>query len=232
MTAEIQTSNLPAPNFRDRFAASLRGFGPVGIAAFLIILAGVLVFMPIAAVLILLWVWLSKTPWREIGYVRPKSWLAGLVIGILFGVAFKFAMKAVVMPWLGADPVNHVYHYMTGNLPATAAFAAYAVVGAGWGEETVFRGYLFERLGKLLGSGVAAKAVIVVLTTAFFASLHYQQGWPGIEQAMITGGTFAIIFAVTGRLYTLMVAHAAFDLAAAAIIYSNLETKVARLVFP
>jgi membrane protease YdiL (CAAX protease family) len=232
MTAEIQTLGGPAPSFRDRFAASLRGFGPTGLLVILIIAAGVVVAMPLAAALILLWAWLSQTPWRDIGYVRPKSWLGGLVIGVLFGVAFKFAMKAVVMPLLGADPINHVYHYMAGNLAATAIFAAYSIVGAGWGEETVFRGYLFERLGKLLGSGFAAKSVIVILTTAIFASLHYQQGLPGIEQAMITGGTFAIIFAVTGRLYTLMVAHAAFDLAAAAIIYLNLETTVAHLVFP
>ena len=33
--------------------------------------------------------------------------------------------------------------------------AVYAmIVGAGFGEETVFRGYLFERFGKLFGSGV------------------------------------------------------------------------------
>ena len=31
------------------------------------------------------------------------------------------------------------------------------IVGAGFGEETVFRGYLFERLGKLFGPGVAPK---------------------------------------------------------------------------
>jgi hypothetical protein len=27
----------------------------------------------------------SHTPWREIGYVRPKSWIGSLTIGIVFG---------------------------------------------------------------------------------------------------------------------------------------------------
>jgi membrane protease YdiL (CAAX protease family) len=39
------------------------------------------------------------------------------------------------------------------------------------------------------------------------------------------------IFLATGRILVLMVAHAAFDLTALAIIYWNLECKVAHLVF-
>ena len=56
-------------------------------------------------------------------------------------------------------------------------------------------------------------------------------GLPGVEQAMITGLVFGTIFAITGRIWMVMCAHAAFDLAAVAIIYWNLETTVAHLVF-
>lgn len=38
-------------------------------------------------------------------------------------------------------------------------------------------------------------------------------------------------FAVTGRIWMLMVAHAAFDLTALAVIYWNLESKVAHFRF-
>jgi hypothetical protein len=106
------------------------------------------------------------------------------------------------------------------------------IVGAGFGEETIFRGFLFERLGKLFGTGVGAKALIVVLTSVVFALGHYANlGLPGVEQAMITGAVFGTIFALTGRIWIVMCAHAAFDLAAIAIIYWNLETAVAHLVF-
>ena len=40
----------------------------------------------------------------RIGYVRPKSWVRTIAVGIVFGIAFKFLMKAIVMPLLGADP--------------------------------------------------------------------------------------------------------------------------------
>jgi hypothetical protein len=48
---------------------------------------------------------------------------------------------------------------------------------------------------------------------------------------MITGLVFGTIFAVTGRIFTLMIAHAAFDLTAVAIIYWNVESAMAHLIF-
>jgi len=110
--------------------------------------------------------------------------------------------------------------------------ALWAMINAGFAEETVVRGYLFERLGKLFGSGAGAKVAIVLITSALFGVEHYRaQGLAGAEQATIVGLVYGTIFAVTGRIFLLMVAHAGFDLTALAIIYWNLESKVAHLVF-
>lgn len=216
----------------DRFAAQLRGFGPIGLLAIVVILSGNLIFISFSGVLVLVWVNLSRTPWREIGYVRPKSWAATIVGGIVFGVAFKFALKAIVMPLLGADPVNHAYHYLAGNR-AAIPFTLFALTaGAGFGEETVFRGFLFERLRKLFGSSIAAKSAIVAITSILFGLAHYSvQGLAGTEQATITGLVFGAIVAITGRIWMAMIAHAAFDLTAYAMIYWNFETAVAQFFF-
>jgi membrane protease YdiL (CAAX protease family) len=217
---------------RDPIAAGLRGFGPLGILAFLVIILGNLVVVPLSAVLVLAWVRRSRTPWPEIGYVRPPSWTRSLAVGIAFGSAFKLLMKVIVMPLLGADPINQAYHYLVGNRAALPGMLFAVIVGAGFGEETVFRGYMFERFGKLLGHGVGARASTVVLTAGWFGLVHYpEQGLAGAEQATIVGLVFGTIFAVTGRIWMLMCAHAAFDLTALAIIYCNLESEVAHLVF-
>ncbi len=216
----------------DRVAASLRGFGPLGILAIPVILAGNLVFLPLSAILVLVWAQWSRTPWREIGYARPKSWAGSLAVGVAFGIAFKFLMKSIVMPLLGTDPINPAYHYLAGNQAALPGALYAMVVGAGFGEETVFRGYLFERLGKLLGPSVRAQTAIVLITAVLFGLAHYSdQGLAGTQQAMIVGLVFGATFAVTGRIWMLMFAHAAFDLTALAIIYWNLESKVAHFVF-
>jgi uncharacterized protein len=183
-------------------------------------------------VLVLLWAWRSRTPWREIGYVRPKSWARTVAVGIVLGVALKFMMKAIVMPLLGADPVNQAFRYLTGNAAALPGILYAVLVGAAFGEETIFRGWMFERFGRLFGPGAWAKTLIVVLTSAWFGLEHYSlQGVAGVQQATIFGLVFGAIFAFTGRLWMLMVAHAAFNLTAVAMIYWNLETAVARLVF-
>jgi membrane protease YdiL (CAAX protease family) len=234
------TSSAPSPQPvsppDDRFAAELRRFGPVGIFAVLLILftgnisLGPLV-LPVGAVLVLGWVKLSRTPWREIGYVRPQNWIVTVALGVVFGIVLKFLMKAIVMPLLGADPINLAYHVWAGNRALLPA-AIWTCLVAGWGEETIFRGYMFERLGKLFPPGVGAKIAVVLITSLWFGLGHYfNQGLAGTEQATITGLVFGSIFAFSGRIFMLMCAHAAYDLAALAMIYWNLETRVAHLVF-
>lgn len=215
----------------DPTAVALRGFGPLGIIAIVVIVFSQFL-APLSAILVLIWAKRSRTPWHEIGYVRPRSWFGGLGVGVTLGIALKLLMKAIVMPLLGADSVNQTYQYLVGNRAAVMATVPLMMVTAGFGEETFFRGYLFERFGKLIGHSPGAKIVTVLLTSIAFASLHYfDQGWAGAQQATITGLVFGTIFAFTGRIWTLMCAHAAFDLTAVAIIYSGLESSVAHFVF-
>src|SRR5438045_3499581 len=88
------------PTPEDELAAKLRGFGPVGILAILVVLAGNLLFAPLSALLALGWAQWSRTPWRELGFKRPRSWLGGAALGVALGVTLKFVMKAIVMPLL------------------------------------------------------------------------------------------------------------------------------------
>src|SRR5262245_19099524 len=212
------------------FAAKLRGLGPLGVLATLVILFAGAPWL--SAVLVLLWARLSRTPFEDIGYVRPKSWLTSTIIGVAFGSALKLVMKAVVMPLLGADPINHAYHYLAGNRAALPGILLAVTIGAGFGEETVFRGFLFAQLRKVLGKSVGASIAIVAITSAWFAIAHYPgQGLAGVEQAAVTGLVIGTIFAITGRIWMLMIAHASFDITATAIIYWELETRIAHVLF-
>ena len=216
----------------DTIAARLRGFGPLGIFAIILIYASQVLASPLGGVLVLVWAWRSRTPWREIGYAPPKNWIGSVAIGIAFGVAFKLLMKVIVMPLLGAPELNQAYHFVVGNTLAFMGLLFAVTIQGGFAEETVFRGYLFERLGKLLGPGLWSKTAIVLLTTGLFALPHYvEQGLAGVQQATFTGLVFGTIFAITRRIGLLMVAHAMFDVTALAIIYWNLESPLAHLIF-
>ena len=217
---------------QERAAVRLREFGPVGILAILIILAGNFVIAPLSAILVLIWAKISDTPWREIGFARPRSWPKTIAVGIVFGAALKFVMKAIVMPLLGAPPVNQAYHFVTGN-PGVIPIMIYTmIVTAGFGEETLYRGWMFERFGKLFGKSAAAKVAIVLITSIWFAAVHYpDQRWVGVEHAFIVGLLFGSIFTLSGQIFGLMIAHAAFDLTALWMIYYDLETRVAHSIF-
>jgi uncharacterized protein len=193
---------------------------------------GSMVAIPAGALLVLAWARLSHTPWRAIGYVRPKNWAVAVAGGVLFGIVLKLVLKAIVMPLLGAPPINQAYHWVAGNTAALVPMLFLMIIVAGWGEETLYRGWMFERLGKLLGTSVWARTSIVVLTSVLFALPHsVDQGIAGAEQALMTGLVFGTIFALTGRIFLLMVLHAAFDVTALAMIYWNFETAVAHFFF-
>lgn len=234
MTASEHSSQVLPPG--DDFAARLRGFGPVGLLAILVVFAAgnVLIanfIVPLAALLVLLWAHLSRTPWQEIGYARPRSWLVTVLAGIAIGIVLKFVMKAVVMPVLGADPINRAYAHLSGNADLIPAML-WSMLVVGFAEETVFRGFLFERLGKLLGGSTAARVAIVLLTSALFGAVHYvTQGVPGVQNATVAGLAYGSLFAITRNLWLPIIVHSVFDLTAYAMIYWRLETQVAHLLF-
>jgi len=60
---------------------------------------------------VLIWVRLSRTPWREIGFVRPDSWIRTAAIGIVLGVTLKFLLKMIVMPSSSGCPDFDRDHY-------------------------------------------------------------------------------------------------------------------------
>jgi len=209
----------------------LRGFGPLGMLSWAVVLGANLVVAPLGALLVPLWAWRSGTPWRDLGFTRPKHLARDVALGTAGGAAFKLVMKAVVMPLLGADPVNHAYHFIAGNAAVLPQMILVMILVAGVGEELVYRGFLFERLGKLLGPAPFARAAIVLTTALFFASLHLrEQGLAGAEQAVFTGLTFGLVYLRTRSLWPVMAAHAAFDITAVLLIYWDVESTVAHWV--
>lgn len=169
--------------------------------------------------------------------------LAAIILGIALGFAAAHMLVLqwfTLVPWgvagillgIGAAPVNQAYHYLAGNRAALPGAICTMIVAAGFGEEVVFRGFLYQRLRTLFGHGPAASAIIITITAAVFGLAHYfDQGIPGVEQAVITGIVFGTMFVIAGQIWIVMFAHAAFDLTAVAMIYLNVESRIGHSVF-
>ena len=216
----------------DSAESGLRRRGFAGLASILLIFAGDLLFKPLSALLVLLWARLSGTPLADLGFRRPTSWLRTILLGTVAGITLKFLLKAIVMPLLGAPAVNETYQFLRTNSAALPGTLYAIVIGAGFGEETLFRGFLFERLRTLVGKQARATVIIVVITSALFGLAHYpDQGWPGVQQAVIMGLVFGTMYATTRSLSLSMITHIVFDLTALWMIYNGLEASIAGAVF-
>jgi len=221
-------------NFDLGTAAGLRGAGVFGIVVGLLVVAGGVVAPPLGALLVFLWVWLSRAPFADIGLKRPGSWLGAIAVGVVAGVALKLLMKAVVMPYAGAPDSGLIYQHVRSDLNAFLIEVPQMIVLAGFAEEVVFRGFFINRLTALFGSSIASSIAMVAVTAAVFGPIHYvAQGFFGALQATIVGVLFATIYLLNGRrLWALVFAHGAFDVCALYLIYSGLEQRVADAVFP
>jgi membrane protease YdiL (CAAX protease family) len=231
-------STISAPSLKPGSAESytarrLREFGPLGIIAVLVIFASSMAGFLVTAILVLIWAHYSHTPLRDLGFTPSRHPAAILPIGLASGILLKLAVKSVAMPLLGAPAINVPYHYLVGNAAALPWLVITVLLSASFGEEVFFRGYLFERLGKLMGTGRIALFGTILLSTALFALGHYRdQGIPGVEQASMTGLVLGGLYAWRKQIWLPMIVHAGYDLTAIAIIYFDWEEAVARLVFP
>jgi len=231
---------LPSPEAREHSRMALSQVGlspdppsrPRGWPIELVwLLAIVLTGNLVGAVLVFVWAWWSRTPLARLGFVRPRSILRAVAFGVVGGIALKLVVKAAIMPALGFDAANPVYRDVIGNPSALWRMLAVVVVGGGIGEETIWRGYLFDRIKTLSGGRVGRLAIIIVTSLAFAAAHDADQGVAGVAQAAITGVSLGAIYALSGNLWTPMIFHAAYDVTALLIIYWDLESAVGHALF-
>jgi len=207
--------------------ARLRGHGAIGLLAVAVVLLGNSLFVPLSALLVLAWARLTQTPLAALGLARARAPWRALLLGAVLGVTTKLMFKAVVMPTLGAPAVNAAYGHLLGNTAALPGMVVLILVGAGFGEEVVFRGFLIERLRGWLPAGRAGTVASVLLSALVFGAAHlYDQGVPGFEQALLFGAFLGWVYVREGTLWLPMVTHVAFDLTALYLIYGGLETQV------
>jgi uncharacterized protein len=213
----------------------MRPDGPAGILITMavVIAVGFLYGTRAAAPLVLLWAWWTRLPWRDLGLKRPRNWALTIGGGIVTGIVLKLFMKAIVMPLLGAPDTNPAYQQFQHNTAALPGLILYMIVVAGFGEEIMFRGFLFDRLGRLLGTSRNARIAAVLITSLVFGLGHYpEQHWLGATHAFILALMVGTYFAITRNLWSVVIVHATFDIVSVLIVYFGLEATIANAIFP
>jgi hypothetical protein len=120
----------------------------------------------------------------------------------------------------GAEPDNSGLKAIQGNLSLLLVFLGLSWALAAFGEEICFRGFLQERLARLLGGSRAAWCASVALSSMLFGWGHTEQGVSGWVQEGLNGMWLGLLFLATGRnLAAPIVAHGVSNTLAFVLIY-------------
>lgn len=143
--------------------------------------------------------------WRDFGLRRFTPWwkLAGLTL--VFFIAKLFVVQPV------ADKICNVFHlaksdhspltHIQGSLPALIIWLCIAWFVGAFAEEMIFRGYLMDRVGKLLGAGWFGWSTAIVFQAAFFGFGHAYPGTAGIVSAGSAGIAYGLLYLVVVEIY-------------------------------
>ena len=164
--------------------------------------------------------------WRDVGFVRPRSWSQALVLGSLAGIGMELFSTFVTVPFLshltGTLPDLSDFRSTVGNLRLLLVWLVLNWTLAAFGEELVFRGYLMTRLAGLGQGTRGAWLVSLIVASALFGWGHGDQGLTGMVQEGFAGFLLGLLYLWCGRNLTVpIVAHGVSNTLAFVLIFCN-----------
>jgi membrane protease YdiL (CAAX protease family) len=154
----------------------------------------------------------------DIGLKRPENWLRTIMIGVLAAVVVFVAMYLSEKAGFRRDLSR--FKDVKGNLELTMYGVFYALIGAGFYEEFMFRGFLMQGLAMLFGASHGAWIVACVAQGALFGAAHAYQNPLGIVITGTLGVLMGLLVLASGRnLWPVIIGHGLFDASRFVLFY-------------
>jgi len=168
---------------------------------------------------ILAWLRMRGESLADYGLFAPKSW--GAVLGVavaclFFMYAYMIVVNPLVLkllkPWIGSGVNLTRFDGLKNNSGLYFEILPMVWLSAGFTEEFLFRGFLFNRLLMILGRGPLSFVVAAIIQAALFSIGHIYQGWPGVVQvAMISVFLLIASRVLKGNLWPAIIMHGLVD---------------------
>ena len=178
----------------------------------------------ISAALALVFSWAAtRAPLADLGIRWPERPLRMLLLALLFGVGMNAFGRTFLWPTLYRTFGERDLSYLgaiEGNLDVVLQLMPLIWLSAAVCEEIVYRGFLQQRLERLLGHTALGNAAAIVLTSAVFAANHAVQGTSGMIQTFIVSCVLGAIFIRSGHNLLLMILiHGIWDTFSVTVMY-------------
>jgi membrane protease YdiL (CAAX protease family) len=154
----------------------------------------------------------------DIGLKRPVSWMRTFMIGIGFAAIVFIAMYLSEKAGFRRDLSK--FKDVQGNLELAVLGVFYALIGAAFYEEFMFRGFLMQGLAMLFGAGRGAWIVACVVQGTLFGAAHAYQNPLGIVITGTLGVLMGLLVLASGRnLWPVIIGHGLFDASRFVLFY-------------
>jgi uncharacterized protein len=183
---------LAVPFFHRYLAGTFGAFGPWGSEVFWwLLFAAVLLYVLLV----------ERKPLSSLGYRAPG--VLDVVLGVLAGVVAVVGIGIIFQKVLPAMHLS-VNQQMSTTLAAPLLFRVALVTRAAFVEETLFRGYGFERIAELTRSPIfAALATWVIFSMAHLTSW----GWGQVIIAAWGGLVLTLLYLWRRNLWANIICH-------------------------
>ena len=164
------------------------------------------------------------TSWGALGFGRPTHYckIAAWALGLF---AVQMVAPALLNPLANAlglpPPRMEIFGQLKGNLGLYLVM----LIPVGWGaaafgEELVYRGFIFRRLMDALGPSALGVVGALISQSALFALGHLYLGPRGMLNAGVLGLLSGAAYLANGRnIWPLVIAHGLVDSVALTMIY-------------
>src|SRR5437764_5054230 len=154
----------------------------------------------------------------DIGLKRPASWMCTLMIGIGLAAIVFIAMYLSEKAGFRRDLSK--FKDVQGNVELAVLGVFYALIGAGFYEEFMFRGFLMQGLAMFFGGSRGGWIVACVLQGALFGFAHAYQNPLGIAITGTLGVLMGLLVLASGRnLWPVIIGHGLFDASRFVLFY-------------
>ena len=182
----------------------------------------------IAAALALVFSWAAtRTPLGDLGVRWPKRPLRLLLGATLLAVGMNAFGRTFLWPTLYRIFGQRDLRYLgaiEGNLDVVLALLPFIWLSAAICEEIVYRGFIQQRLERILGGGLVGNAAAIALTSLIFAANHAVQGLSGMIQTFIVSCVLGAIFVRSRHNLVLMILiHGVWDTFSVTVMYFGLK---------
>ncbi|MFQ5982812.1 MAG: lysostaphin resistance A-like protein, partial [Woeseiaceae bacterium] len=135
---------------------------------------------------------------RDMGFRAPASWPKLLGTTLVYGVVIQLGFTIMIEPLmehLTGEPVDiSVFDGVRGDFGSFLVLMAIGWISGGFLEELTFRGFIVGRVRWLLGSGVAATWLAVLVAAVPFGIAHLYQGVTGMVATGMIGFVLGAVY--------------------------------------